>query len=77
MAFWDAWFKPKCPDCGTLMDTQMEFEERKICPDCHKEAVEAQALAEQERIARVQAEAEARARLEGGQNWGSDPRFEQ
>ena len=65
MAFWDAWFKTPCLECGEKFDKEaLEiFEERLICGDCKDEILEKRRIAEEERIKRVAAEEEARRKL--------------
>lgn len=75
MAFWDSWFAPKCEACDTKMVgiEPIEDQGKKICPTCHA-AIVAKRKAEAE--ARRAAEEAARAKLEGGKRFGSDPRAE-
>jgi DNA-directed RNA polymerase subunit RPC12/RpoP len=77
MAFWDAWFAPKCSECSEKMTGERKpWDDREVCPDCHGKLVTAKAAHDQEVEERRAAEAAAMAKLEGAKSFGGDPRLE-
>ncbi|MCB9688231.1 MAG: hypothetical protein H6738_17600 [Alphaproteobacteria bacterium] len=79
MAFWDAWFAPKCEACGTKIvgAEPVLHQDKKLCEKCHAAALAAEAKRLAEVEARRIAEEEARQRLEDGKQFGVDPRSRQ
>ncbi|MCA9491977.1 MAG: hypothetical protein KC621_18720 [Myxococcales bacterium] len=79
MAFWDAWFAPKCEACSAkIVDAEPVMHDgKKLCPSCHAAAM----AAEEKRLAEIEArrlaEEEARRKLEDGKQFGVDPRSRQ
>lgn len=76
MAFWDAWFAPRCEGCSEKIVgvAPVEHGGKKLCPTCLEAAQAADRKREAEVEARRVAEEQARAKLEGGKQFGSDPR---
>jgi hypothetical protein len=76
MAFWSSWFAPKCEACGEKIvgAEPVAHDGKKICASCHAKALEAAAKKAAEVEARRKAEEEARSRMEGGKQFGVDPR---
>ena len=77
MAFWSAWFAPKCPECGTKMTGERRvFDEREVCVDCHAQLVQAEEQRQRALEERRLAEEAARAKFEQQKSFGGDPRRE-
>jgi hypothetical protein len=73
MGFLRSLFAPPCENCGAKAPDPLEFDGKRLCANCHAEAVDALARAE-EREARRAAEEEARRKLMAERQFGIDPR---
>jgi rRNA maturation protein Nop10 len=78
MAFWDAWFKPICSECGEkiIEPEPPVFEDRKMHDACKDKILEARRIKEVETAARREAEDAARAKFEDRKEFGTDPRYD-
>lgn len=65
MAFWDAWFKISCQECGEDFKKEelVPHGELKVCSNCYDELEEKRIAHEKEVEERRRAEEEARAKL--------------
>jgi len=78
MGFLDFILGPQCMDCGIRLkpDQKREWEGKLVCEACRDVHQADQERKQREADERAHAQAEARARLDGGKTFGSDPRYD-